>query len=117
MAFQALRERLMRSTRRGPALRRRHYEAGTRGRPILSCELHVRAAICLMRAMVTAGCCGALAACSTNTGRIAKIEAEPEIVASPQVVAAGLSVPKGGGRYQVGVPYQIAGTWYKPSED
>ena len=70
-----------------------------------------------MRAIVTAGCCGALAACSANTGTIAKIEAEPEIIASPRVVAAGESVPKGGGRYQVGVPYQIAGTWYKPSED
>jgi rare lipoprotein A len=31
--------------------------------------------------------------------------------------AARESLPKGGGRYQVGVPYQIAGTWYKPSED
>ena len=36
--------------------------------------------------------------------------------ASPRVVADGEEVPQGGGRYQVGKPYQIAGKTYVPSE-
>jgi rare lipoprotein A len=35
---------------------------------------------------------------------------------SPRVVADGEEVPEGGGRYQVGKPYQIAGKTYYPSE-
>ena len=35
---------------------------------------------------------------------------------SPRVVADGEEVPQGGGRYQVGKPYQIAGKTYVPSE-
>ena len=37
--------------------------------------------------------------------------------ASPRVVSYGDDVPKGGGRYQVGKPYKIAGKWYRPKED
>ena len=37
-------------------------------------------------------------------------------VASPRVVADGDEVPRGGGRYQVGKPYTIAGKTYYPSE-
>jgi rare lipoprotein A len=36
--------------------------------------------------------------------------------ASPRVVADGEEVPEGGGRYQVGKPYKIAGKTYYPSE-
>lgn len=36
---------------------------------------------------------------------------------SKRVVALGQPVPKGGGRYKVGNPYQIAGRWYTPRED
>jgi len=35
---------------------------------------------------------------------------------SPKVVADGDEVPEGGGRYQVGKPYKIAGKTYVPSE-
>jgi len=35
---------------------------------------------------------------------------------SPRVVADGEDVPQGGGRYQVGKPYKIAGKTYVPSE-
>lgn len=35
---------------------------------------------------------------------------------SPRVVADGEDVPKGGGRYQVGKPYMIAGKTYVPNE-
>jgi rare lipoprotein A len=38
------------------------------------------------------------------------------VSASPRVVADGEEVPKGGGRYQVGKPYQIAGKTYYPTE-
>ena len=35
---------------------------------------------------------------------------------SPRVVHGG-PVRKGGGRYQVGKPYKIAGRWFHPKED
>jgi len=34
-----------------------------------------------------------------------------------RVIPLGQSVPKGGGYYHVGKPYQIAGHWYTPRED
>ena len=37
-------------------------------------------------------------------------------VKASQRVASGRSVPKGGGIYKVGKPYQIAGRWYVPRE-
>jgi rare lipoprotein A len=36
---------------------------------------------------------------------------------SPRIVAEGQPVPKGGGRYKVGDPYQIDGQWFVPGED
>lgn len=36
---------------------------------------------------------------------------------SKRVVPLGQPVPKGGGIYKVGKPYQVAGKWYKPKED
>ena len=34
-----------------------------------------------------------------------------------RVIPLGQKVPKGGGYYQVGKPYQIAGVWYQPREE
>ena len=34
-----------------------------------------------------------------------------------RVIPLGQPVPKGGGYYQVGKPYQVAGLWYTPRED
>ncbi len=34
-----------------------------------------------------------------------------------RVIPLGQPVPKGGGRYQVGEPYQVAGVWYRPREE
>jgi rare lipoprotein A len=34
-----------------------------------------------------------------------------------RVIALGQPVPKGGGRYHVGKPYQVSGLWYRPHED
>ena len=37
--------------------------------------------------------------------------------ASRRVIASGQPVPKGGGSYKVGDPYQIEGQWHTPRED
>ena len=34
-----------------------------------------------------------------------------------RIVPLGQKVPKGGGQYQVGRPYEVAGLWYTPRED
>src|SRR4029078_146703 len=34
-----------------------------------------------------------------------------------RVIPLGQPVPKGGGVYRIGDPYQVAGTWYTPRED
>jgi rare lipoprotein A (peptidoglycan hydrolase) len=39
-----------------------------------------------------------------------------DVPASPRTVT-GANIPKGGGIYKVGRPYQIAGQWYTPAED
>ena len=52
---------------------------------------------------------GALSAC----GGLGNIDPTYGVAASPRVVVNG-KVPSGGGRYQVGKPYKIAGRWYKP---
>jgi rare lipoprotein A len=44
-------------------------------------------------------------------------EKEYGVKASPRVVADGKSVPKGGGRYMVGQPYEVRGKTYVPKED
>ncbi|MCB1386277.1 MAG: septal ring lytic transglycosylase RlpA family protein [Nitratireductor sp.] len=41
---------------------------------------------------------------------------EFQVAASPRVTAVKRP-RKGGGRYQVGKPYQVRGKWYKPAED
>lgn len=38
------------------------------------------------------------------------------VAASERVVRGG-PVPRGGGRYQVGRPYRVAGRWFEPAED
>jgi rare lipoprotein A len=39
------------------------------------------------------------------------------VPASQRVIAAGQPIPKGGGIYKLGEPYQIDGQWYTPQED
>lgn len=58
-----------------------------------------------------------LAACVAEAPNQEKSSsAEVGVVASPQVVAYGEPVPKGGGRYLVGEPYRIAGHTYVPHD-
>lgn len=70
--------------------------------------------------------CAGLAACATSGTPAPKKKARSKeyfseaaygVKASPRVVEEGKAVPKGGGRYQVGKPYQVRGKWYKPEED
>jgi len=69
---------------------------------------------------VLLGLC-ALAGCSSappSGHRTARAQIDPRygVAPSPRVVAEGEEVPRGGGYYMVGKPYQIAGTTYYPSE-
>jgi rare lipoprotein A len=38
-------------------------------------------------------------------------------LASPRVIADGQPVPKGGGIYKLGEPYQVDGQWFTPQEE
>ncbi|WP_337266703.1 septal ring lytic transglycosylase RlpA family protein [Oryzifoliimicrobium ureilyticus] len=68
--------------------------------------------------------CVTLAACGTTKvvetrpkhGKEYFSEKEYGVKASPRV-ANGNNIPKGGGRYLVGNPYQVRGKWYYPKED
>ncbi|MCO4316583.1 septal ring lytic transglycosylase RlpA family protein [Phyllobacterium sp. 21LDTY02-6] len=44
-------------------------------------------------------------------------ESKYGVKASPRIVGEGRKIPRGGGRYQVGKPYQVAGRWYYPKEE
>lgn len=55
-----------------------------------------------------------LAGCSSVDS---KLDPTYGVEVSPRVVAEGEPVPKGGGRYKVGKPYQVAGKTYVPAED
>lgn len=73
--------------------------------------------------------CASMASCAStsNTPTAAKknkpkskeyfAESEYGVKASPRVVAEGQPVPKGGGRYMVGNPYEVKGKVYVPKED
>lgn len=54
---------------------------------------------------------------STSTTKEYFSEAEYGVKASPRVSDKRSRLPRGGGRYQVGKPYQIKGRWYRPQED
>ena len=56
-----------------------------------------------------------VAACSSSLTSGLFASKKPKY--SPRVVKLGQRVPKGGGVYKVGKPYQIAGVWYTPKED
>lgn len=73
--------------------------------------------------------CGAalLAACSTGPSQVANgkpkrskeyfAESEYGVKASPRVSHLASNLPRGGGRDQIGKPYQVRGKWYTPKED
>ncbi len=68
--------------------------------------------------------CASVASCATSKPEPKKprskeyfSEKEYGVKASPRVVADGKAVPKGGGRFMVGNPYQVKGKTYVPKED
>ncbi|ENN87124.1 rare lipoprotein A precursor protein [Rhizobium freirei PRF 81] len=73
-------------------------------------------ALSLMCATITA--CGTTQKAPTKRqhGKEYFSEKEYGVKASPRVVNNG-PVPKGGGRFMVGNPYQVKGKWYYPKED
>src|SRR5262245_4766263 len=58
----------------------------------------------------------AIALSVSNCGR-SNIDPRYGVAASPRVVDAGEPVPKGGGTYRIGKPYQVAGRTYVPEEN
>lgn len=68
--------------------------------------------------------CAGMASCATTEAPKPKprskeyfSEKEYGVKASPRVVADGRPVPKGGGRFMVGQPYEVKGQTYVPKED
>ncbi|TMJ77380.1 MAG: septal ring lytic transglycosylase RlpA family protein [Alphaproteobacteria bacterium] len=55
--------------------------------------------------------------CSNSERPAAGMEPRSSAPASHRVIAYGQPVPKGGGSYKVGDPYQIDGQWHTPRED
>jgi rare lipoprotein A len=63
---------------------------------------------------------GAVAALSlglAHCSKVAKVDPRYGVAPSEKVVADGDAVPKGGGTYRVGRPYQVAGRTYTPEEN
>lgn len=66
-----------------------------------------------------------VAACGSANVKVAKrthgkeyfAESEYGVKASPRVVSDLRNIPRGGGRNQIGRPYQVAGKWYYPKEE
>ncbi len=66
-----------------------------------------------------------MAACASPKPKVTKrthgkeyfAESEYGVKASPRVVSDLRNIPRGGGRNQIGRPYQVAGRWYYPKEE
>ena len=61
--------------------------------------------------------CLILANCSSSSKLTSRVDPKYGVTASPRVVEPGQPVPKGGGVYRVGKPYQVAGRTYTPEEN
>ena len=61
--------------------------------------------------------CLVLANCSSSSKLTSRVDPKYGVSASPRVVEPGQPVPKGGGVYRVGKPYQVAGRTYTPEEN
>src|SRR4051812_44713484 len=71
----------------------------------------------LVRAGAVALGCLLLASCSSSSKLTSRVDPRYGVAASPRVVEPGQPVPKGGGVYRVGKPYQVAGVTYTPEEN
>lgn len=87
------------------SLRRQGSGRGRAGRGV---------AVAGLVALTLAGCSGD----SQRAGDARLSRHKPTGMAySQRVVADGVAIPKGGGVYKLGSPYQIAGRWYVPREE
>ena len=79
--------------------------------------LPLKKSAAVLAMLAFAGCAAAPAPAQRYSSREqGAIDPRYGVRPSPRVVADGEEVPQGGGRYQVGKPYQIAGKTYVPSE-
>ncbi len=86
------------------------------GAPAQNISQRLRGALALFALSVLAGCAAPAAPRVAASRGAGDVDPRYGVRASPRVVADGEEVPQGGGRYQVGKPYQIAGKTYYPSE-
>jgi len=83
-------------------------------------EAHRRHAVGRKLTQFSVVACGCLllANCSqSGTKLTGRVDPKYGVSASPRVVEPGQPVPKGGGVYRVGKPYQVAGRTYTPEEN
>lgn len=96
------------------------YDDGTMGTEVIASDQSKSARLKgFAAAAMLAAALPFLAACGSDSQINTKTKfssSEYGVTASPRLVH-GKKVPKGGGRYQVGKPYQVAGKWYTPAED
>jgi rare lipoprotein A len=72
---------------------------------------------CIAQPFALAVACVALASCGSTEKFARSIDPKYGTASSPRVVDLGEPVPKGGGVYRVGKPYQVGGRIYVPEED
>jgi rare lipoprotein A len=73
--------------------------------------------ITLVRFSLAALACLFLVNCSSSNQFAAQVDPRYGVTSSPRVVEDGQPIPKGGGTYRVGKPYQVAGRMYVPEHD
>ena len=71
----------------------------------------------LGQAAAALAACLLVANCSSSSKLTSRVDPRYGVAASPRVVEPGQPVPKGGGVYRVGKPYQVAGVTYTPEEN
>src|SRR5947207_2915189 len=73
--------------------------------------------VALARLCAVALGCLTLANCSSSSKLTSRVDPRYGVAASPRVVEPGQPVPKGGGVYRVGKPYEVGGRTYTPQEN
>jgi len=81
----------------------------------------MRGAVSLARRLAPAAAaivlCLLVANCSSSSKLTSRVDPRYGVAASPRVVEPGQPVPKGGGVYRVGKPYEVGGRTYTPEEN
>src|SRR5690242_3604404 len=69
------------------------------------------------QAIAALAACLIVANCSSSSKLTSRVDPRYGVAASPRVVEPGQPVPKGGGVYRVGKPYEVGGRTYTPEEN